>query len=77
MVINCTWLLIKDRLPWWLRGKESEFQCRRHGLIPGPGRSPEKEMTAHSSILAWKMPWTEEPGRLYTVHGAAKDSDTT
>ena len=24
----------------------------------------EKEMTIHSSILAWKMPWTEEPGRL-------------
>ena len=24
----------------------------------------EKEMTTHSSILAWKTPWTEEPGRL-------------
>ena len=24
----------------------------------------EKEMAAHSSILAWKMPWTAEPGRL-------------
>ena len=24
----------------------------------------EKEMAAHSSILAWKIPWTEEPGRL-------------
>ena len=24
----------------------------------------EKEMTTHSSILAWKIPWTEEPGRL-------------
>ena len=24
----------------------------------------EKEMTAHSSILAWEIPWTEEPGRL-------------
>ena len=24
----------------------------------------EKEMTIHSSILAWKMPWTEEPGKL-------------
>ena len=37
----------------------------------------EKEMTAHSSILAWKMPWTEEPGWLYTVHGAAEDLGTT
>ena len=30
----------------------------------------EKEMAAHSSILAWEMPWAKEPGRLY--HGVAK-----
>ena len=30
----------------------------------------EKEMATHSSILAWRIPWTEEPGRL--VHGVAK-----
>ena len=28
---------------------------------------PEKEMGTHSSILAWKIPWTEEPGRLQSV----------
>ena len=27
----------------------------------------EKEMAAHSSILAWKIPWTAEPGRLPSV----------
>ena len=27
----------------------------------------EKEMATHSSILAWKIPWTEEPGRLLTI----------
>ena len=27
----------------------------------------EKEMTTHSSTLAWKIPWTEEPGRLYSM----------
>ena len=32
----------------------------------------EKEIAIHSSILAWKTPWTEEPGRL-TVHGVAKN----
>ena len=32
----------------------------------------EKEMTTHSGILAWKIPWTEEPGGLHTVHGATK-----
>ena len=36
----------------------------------------EEEMATHSSILAWEMPWTEEPGRA-TVHGAAKESDKT
>ena len=32
----------------------------------------EKEMATHSSILAWKIPWMEKPGRLHTVHGVAK-----
>ena len=27
----------------------------------------EKEMTTHSSTLAWKIPWTEEPGRLHSM----------
>ena len=27
----------------------------------------EKEMTTHSSIIAWEIPWTEEPGRLYCM----------
>ena len=27
----------------------------------------EKEMVTHSSILAWRIPWTEEPGRLYNL----------
>ena len=30
---------------------------------------PEKEMATHSSILAWKIPWTEEPGRLLQSMG--------
>ena len=30
-------------------------------------RSLENEMATHSSILAWKMPWTEEPGRLQSI----------
>ena len=36
------------------------------------GEDPlEKEMATHSSILAWRIPWTEEPGGA-TVHGVAK-----
>ena len=42
------------------------------GLIPGLGRCPRGEMVTHSSILAQKIPWTEEPGRLHTVHEVAK-----
>ena len=37
------------------------------GLISGLGRSLEKEMATHSSILAWKTPWTEEPGGLQST----------
>ena len=33
----------------------------------GRGDLPEKEMTTHSSILAWKIPWTVEPGRLQSM----------
>ena len=32
------------------------------GSIPGLGRSPEKGIATHSSMLAWKIPWTEDPG---------------
>ena len=32
----------------------------------------EEEMTTNSSILAWKIPRTEEPATLHTVHGVAK-----
>ena len=34
------------------------------GWIPGSERSPGKEMTAHSGILVWEIPWTEKPGGL-------------
>ena len=35
----------------------------------------EESMAAHSSILAWKIPWTEEPGGLQSM--GCKESDTT
>ena len=37
------------------------------GSIAGLGRSLEKEMATHSSILAWRIPWTEEPGGLQSM----------
>ena len=36
-------------------------------LIPESGRSPGGGMATHSSILAWRIPWTEEPGRLVYI----------
>ena len=35
----------------------------------------EEEMASHSSILAWKIPWTEEPGGLQSM--GSQESDTT
>ena len=35
----------------------------------------EKEIATHSSILAWRIPWTEEPGRLQPM--GLPESDTT
>ena len=40
---------------------------RDMGLIPGSGRSPEEGTATHSSVLAWRIPWTE-----VTVHGVIK-----
>ena len=45
-------------------GKESACSAGDLGLISGLGRSPEGSMATHSSILAWRIPWTEEPGGL-------------
>ena len=49
-------------------GKEPACQCRRRkrrGVHSLGWEDPlEEGMTTHSSILAWRIPWTEEPGRL-------------
>ena len=54
-------------LPQWLSCKEpacSEGDAGDTGSIPGLGRSLEEDMATHSSILAWRIPWTEELGEL-------------
>ena len=40
---------------------------RDSGLIPGWEDLLEKGMATHSSILAWRIPWTEEPGGLQSM----------
>ena len=44
--------------------KESTCHAGDSGLIPGQEDALEKEMATHSSILAWEVTRTEEPGRL-------------
>ena len=56
--------------PGGSNGKESTFSAGDTGdvgLIPGSGRSLEKGMSTHSSILAWRIPWTEEPDGLLSM----------
>ena len=56
-------------LPKWLRGKESGKPVIQEMQVRFLGREdlPEKEIATHSSILAWEIPWTEEPGGLQSM----------
>ena len=47
--------------------KASVYNAEDPGSIPGREDPLEKEMAPHSSTLAWKIPWTEEPGRLQSM----------
>ena len=40
---------------------------RNEGSIPGSEDPLEEEMAAYSNILAWRIPWTEEPGGLQSM----------
>ena len=43
-------------------------QCGRHWFDPWVGKVPlEKEMATHSSVLTWRISWTEEPGGLQST----------
>ena len=41
--------------------------------VPGSGRSPEKGIATHSSILDWRISWTEEPGGLQFMRRVGHD----
>ena len=45
------------------------------GSTPGPGRSPGEESGTHSSILAWRIPRTEEPGKLQSMGSQSHRTD--
>ena len=56
-------------------GKAAAFQCWRHEMWVLVADPLEEGMATHSTILAWRIPWTEEPGG-YSPWGR-KESDTT
>ena len=45
------------------------------GSISGSGRSLEKEVATHSSLLAWETPWTEAPGGLQSMESQRAGPD--
>ena len=61
-IVMCT-----HGFPGGSEDKASACNAGDPGLIPGLGRSLEKDMANHSSILAWRIPWTEEPGGLQST----------
>ena len=63
-------LLSYCQLSRWLSGKEPACNAGDTGdagSIPGQEDPLEEETTTHSSILAWKIPWKEEPSRLQSM----------
>ena len=48
-------------------GKVSAYSVGDPGSILSQEDPLEKEMATHSSTLTWKIPWTEEPGRLQSM----------
>ena len=67
--------LVFPEAPAGSDGKESAYKAGDLGLIPGSGRSPGDGNGNHSRILAWRIPWTEEPGGLQSM--GPKESDPT
>ena len=73
---NLGLLVVEWDFPNGASGKEPSCQCKRvgdAGSIPGWEDPLEEGMATHSSILSWRISWTEEPGRLLGV----AESDTT
>ena len=62
---NCVYVCVGG---WCFPGgsvvKNLPANAKDTGLIPGSETSLEKSMATHSSILAWEIPWTGEPGEL-------------
>ena len=56
--------LKESSFPGGSHGKESACKAGDPGSIPGLEKSPGEEIDNPLSTLAWRIPWTEKPGRL-------------
>ena len=56
-----------DKMRLFSDSKESACNAGDPGSIPGSGWSPGEGNGNHSSILTWRIPWVEEPGRLQSM----------
>ena len=56
-----------DGLPWWVRLKRLPAMWETWVQSLGREDPLEKAVAPHSSILAWKIPWMEEPGKLQSM----------
>ena len=55
-------------LPWWLKRAKNLPVMQETQVLPQGLEDPlEKGMATHSSILAWRIPWTEKPGGLESM----------
>ena len=77
----CLPLLVLPSWRYWKKKKKEKEkekkptnagEVREVSSIPGWGRPMEESKATHSSILFWRTTWTEETGRLLTVHGVTK-----
>ena len=60
--------MCNTRLPWWLRWYRIQPTVQETPVRSLGGKDPlEKGRATHPSILAWRIPWTEEPGGLQSV----------
>ena len=67
-------IIISQGFPGGSEGKESACNTGDPGSIPGLGRCLEKGLATHSIILAWRIPWTEEPGGLQSMGSQELDT---